>query len=359
MRKARRHAQPTTPTLAVQAMHAGRSLAGPQAASRSTYTGNQAVLRRKCAACEEEAGTRVAARLIGPVDDPAEREADAIASAILTGKTLAPVSQFASGPIRAKGADGGDCSSYGGSNLDEEKAGAGATPVQTKAEAGSAGTSAVLSSRLAARHGSGQALPTALQRNFEQHLGVPLGGVQVHRDAEAGEMAQSIGALAFTAGQDVYFAPGRYAPATADGDFLIAHELVHVAQQRGDQTNAPIRRFTLKGFNPAQEAQMRAAVASAKTKIADCTGKGITISDIADILRGLDQADYVFTPDLGDCGHSNPFTDTIQIGPAAFNVAQCCDLDSTLAHECAHSFAWGFEKFARSVECKCFGCSCN
>jgi hypothetical protein len=314
-------------------------------------------LRRKCAACEEEAGPRVRARVIGPADDPAEQEADAIAGAIMTGRVHAPVSRLAQDPIRAKGVDGGDCGSYGGSQLDEEKDGA--TTVQTKAESGSTRTNAVLSSRLDARHGSGQALPTALQRNFEQHLGVPLGGVQVHRDAEAGEMARSIGALAFTAGQDIYFASGRYAPTTADGAFLIAHEMVHVAQQRGDQTIAPIRRFTLKGFNTAQEAQMRAAVASAKTKMADCTGKGIPIHDIADILRGLDQADYVFDPDLDICGFSNPITDTIKVGPKTFDPQRCCDLDSTLAHECAHSFAWGFENFARKVECKCFGCSCS
>jgi hypothetical protein len=37
---------------------------------------------------------------------------------------------------------------------------------------------------------------------------------------------------ALTEGDDVYFAPGRYAPGTKEGDRLIAHELAHVAQQR-------------------------------------------------------------------------------------------------------------------------------
>jgi hypothetical protein len=105
---------------------------------------------------------------------------------------------------------------------------------------------------------------------------------------------------------------------------------------------------------------MRAAVASAKKKMLNCpVSKAFTQADRGNILRGLDEADYVYVADLEPCGRSNKLTDTIKLGPSAFDYAACCDLDSTLAHECAHSFAWGFEKFARNVECKCFGCSCD
>ena len=44
---------------------------------------------------------------------------------------------------------------------------------------------------------------------------------------------------ALTEGDDVYFAPGRYAPGTPEGDRLIAHELAHVAQQRLPGPGAP------------------------------------------------------------------------------------------------------------------------
>jgi len=44
---------------------------------------------------------------------------------------------------------------------------------------------------------------------------------------------------ALTEGDDVYFAPGRYAPGTKEGDRLIAHELAHVAQQRLSGAGAP------------------------------------------------------------------------------------------------------------------------
>lgn len=90
-----------------------------------------------------------------------------------------------------------------------------------------------------------------------------------------------------------------------------------------------------------------------------CKGKGVSQHDLDNVLRGLDQADSVYDDDLDVCGRSNRLTDTIKIGKAAFNYASCCDLESTLAHECAHSFAWDFEKAARALECTCFGCSCD
>ena len=39
---------------------------------------------------------------------------------------------------------------------------------------------------------------------------------------------------------DVFFAAGAYEPQTARGRRLIAHELTHVAQQRGAATSGPL-----------------------------------------------------------------------------------------------------------------------
>ncbi|AKF86068.1 hypothetical protein MFUL124B02_21165 [Myxococcus fulvus 124B02] len=49
---------------------------------------------------------------------------------------------------------------------------------------------------------------------------------------QVGTEALKHGALAFTAGSDVHFAPGCYAPWTRWGQHLLAHELTHVLQQR-------------------------------------------------------------------------------------------------------------------------------
>ncbi len=76
--------------------------------------------------------------------------------------------------------------------------------------------------------GPGSALPEALRVQMEQALGAGFADVRIH----VGPQAQSIGAVAFTAGSDLYFAPGRYQPETAEGRRLLGHELAHVVQQR-------------------------------------------------------------------------------------------------------------------------------
>jgi hypothetical protein len=53
----------------------------------------------------------------------------------------------------------------------------------------------------------------------------------VHTDERAAESARAIDALAFTVGRDVVFGAGQYAPESARGRHLLAHELTHVVQQ--------------------------------------------------------------------------------------------------------------------------------
>lgn len=77
--------------------------------------------------------------------------------------------------------------------------------------------------------GPGEALPSGLQGNMEQSFGASFSGVRVHNDATADRLSRGISARAFTRGQDMYFRSGEYAPDTAEGRHLIAHELAHVA----------------------------------------------------------------------------------------------------------------------------------
>jgi hypothetical protein len=80
---------------------------------------------------------------------------------------------------------------------------------------------------------SGQPLPDELLRRLSAELGVDLASVRVHTDDRAARAAAALGARAFTIGDDIYFAAGAYAPASPEGIELIAHEVTHVAQQRG------------------------------------------------------------------------------------------------------------------------------
>lgn len=57
--------------------------------------------------------------------------------------------------------------------------------------------------------------------------------MRFHADARAAEAARSVQARAYTVGQHVVFGRDQYAPHTADGRHLLAHELAHTVQQRG------------------------------------------------------------------------------------------------------------------------------
>jgi hypothetical protein len=76
----------------------------------------------------------------------------------------------------------------------------------------------------------GQPLGDGPRQDMERRLGHDLSAVRVHADAGAGDSARALRAAAYTVGNDVVFAPGRYAPGTPAGRQLLAHELTHVAR---------------------------------------------------------------------------------------------------------------------------------
>jgi hypothetical protein len=55
--------------------------------------------------------------------------------------------------------------------------------------------------------------------------------VRIHTDSAARDSARSLNARAYTVGSHLVFAPEQYAPGTAAGRQLLAHELTHVVQQ--------------------------------------------------------------------------------------------------------------------------------
>jgi hypothetical protein len=81
--------------------------------------------------------------------------------------------------------------------------------------------------------GPGRSLDPALREDMEQRFGHPLTRVRLHADAAAAKSAADVDARAYTVGDDVVFGAGQFAPATAEGRRLIAHEVAHVLQQSG------------------------------------------------------------------------------------------------------------------------------
>ncbi|HEX5800131.1 MAG TPA: DUF4157 domain-containing protein, partial [Gaiellaceae bacterium] len=84
----------------------------------------------------------------------------------------------------------------------------------------------------------GRPLDAPTRRSMESRFGHDFSRVRVHDDARAAATAGELNASAFTVGDDIAFASGRYDPAGPEGGRLLAHELAHVVQQSRSSTEA-------------------------------------------------------------------------------------------------------------------------
>lgn len=106
-------------------------------------------------------------------------------------------------------------------------------PLQAKLSAAagalrSAAAAAGESPPLPLPRGGGVPLDASVRGAMEASFDTSFADVRIHRDGAA----ESLGAIAFTRGADIHFAPGSYSPNTASGRSLLGHELAHVQQQR-------------------------------------------------------------------------------------------------------------------------------
>jgi len=71
-------------------------------------------------------------------------------------------------------------------------------------------------------------MPEAVKSKMEHAFQADFSDVTVHANSSR---APALGALAYTQGTDVHFAPGQFKPDAASGQELLGHELAHVVQQ--------------------------------------------------------------------------------------------------------------------------------
>ena len=151
---------------------------------------------------------------VGRVDDPAEVEADAMALDFLrwqqsAGQQSAPAHEQVSSGQTSRSSSNGTM------------------------ETGGFAVGDSLESDISRETGRGSGLDGSTRGQFEGFFGVDLGGVRLHADSKAAELSRSLGAEAFTVGNDVFFGEGRFTPGSSSGMGLLAHELTHVVQQGG------------------------------------------------------------------------------------------------------------------------------
>lgn len=90
-------------------------------------------------------------------------------------------------------------------------------------------------------------LPSPLLGKMNHSFGTDFSTVNIHRNSS---QASQMKAQAFTKGNDVHFAPGKYQPESLQGQELIGHELAHVVQQRVGGLGSGIG--NLGGFSESQ-----------------------------------------------------------------------------------------------------------
>jgi uncharacterized protein DUF4157/3D domain-containing protein len=82
------------------------------------------------------------------------------------------------------------------------------------------------------------AIMRAPDTDVDPRFGPDFSRVRIHADSNSAKVARSLNSRAFTVGNTIVFGAGEFAPTTASGRELLAHELAHVLQQQGPRSGA-------------------------------------------------------------------------------------------------------------------------
>jgi Domain of unknown function (DUF4157) len=107
----------------------------------------------------------------------------------------------------------------------------------------------------------GRQLDPGTLRDFELRFGTSLSHACIHTGQQAARAADDLHARAYTFGNHIVFGEGQFAPQTAAGRGLLAHELAHVVQhsssspviQRQPKGKSPLPERTYSQFQPADQ----------------------------------------------------------------------------------------------------------
>lgn len=116
---------------------------------------------------------------------------------------------------------------------------------------------------LEAELGPGQPLPGGVASRMVDGLGLDVSGVRLHTGPVAARKAADVDALAFAVGPNIVMSAAAPAAGTLDGDALLAHEIVHTAQQADAARDPVARRKAIGEESAAAEDHADASAASA------------------------------------------------------------------------------------------------
>lgn len=224
---------------------------------------------------------------IGPVDDPYEREADAVADQVMRmsdhdARKIQP--EISPLSVQRKCAQ---CEEEE-NQLQKKDNGQGYAEKEAPSVVNDVLTS------------SGKSLEPDTKSFMENRFGTDFSNVKIHTDSVAAKSAQSINALAYTSGNNIVFNQGQYSPDTENGQRLLAHELTHVVQQYSIlQRNAIQRRVIDK--NVTTTPGMLTALDLTRQQVIET----ITAAD-ADAIVLAQNAEDALTTELGNALRGDP-----------------------------------------------------
>jgi hypothetical protein len=127
--------------------------------------------------------------------------------------------------------------------------------------------------------GGGRPLPAPVRDRMEIAFGTSLSSVRIHDDHRAAALNDAVSARAFTTGKDIFFARGQFAPGSAAGEHVLAHELAHTLQGDGGEVHRwwPFKKddqataagkVAMKDHNARAAARKKAEADAAKAAVA-------------------------------------------------------------------------------------------
>ncbi len=106
--------------------------------------------------------------------------------------------------------------------------------------------------------GGGSPLDVGTRVQMETAIGADFSDVRVHTGADADQSAKSLGAHAYTTGNNVVFAQGKYDPSSDGGQRTLAHELTHVVQQRSGPVSGELTGTGVRVSDPSDSFEQAA-----------------------------------------------------------------------------------------------------
>jgi hypothetical protein len=120
--------------------------------------------------------------------------------------------------------------------------------------------------------GGGQPLSPPTRQLMESRLGHDFSDVRVHCDGNAVDSARSVGAQAYTVGNDVVLGPGVSNLDSRDSHRLLAHELTHVVQQRSGEVSGRPAAGGIKLSDPGDPFEREAEQVAERVVAGDVVG---------------------------------------------------------------------------------------